>query len=296
MEPGTGLAILGSALGGAKVLEKMLGPTADYLGTGIRDWTQRRVENVGRIFAKAHEKLGDKVDTPGGIPPRVLKEVMTEGSFCDDELTAEYFGGVLASSRSEVSRDDRAATYLRLTSELSSYQIRFHFICYYWWRKLYCGSGLRPTFSEDLHKMWLFLPGRFLSVAMEFSDKEPAADILLHCQSGLAREELIEINAWGGPEHMNGICERQGWAPVSEWGMSVCPTQYGIDYWLWSVGAGKVSRSSFLEATLSLPKLPQLTFVGSPQKLAKEDQKPDKAPEPTPTAVTPPAAPEPRQP
>ena len=36
----------------------MLGPTADYLGTGIRDFTQHRVDNVKRIFQKAGEFLG----------------------------------------------------------------------------------------------------------------------------------------------------------------------------------------------------------------------------------------------
>lgn len=107
MEPGTGLAILGSALGGAKLVEKLLGPTAEYIGSGIQSWTEHRVKNVSDIFRNAQEKLGDRIDQPGAIPPRVLKEVLNEGSFCCDPLTAEYFRGVLASSRSPVSRDDR---------------------------------------------------------------------------------------------------------------------------------------------------------------------------------------------
>jgi hypothetical protein len=50
MEPATGLTILGTAVGSAKVIEKMLGPTADYLGTGLKDWTEKAGRNVGRIF------------------------------------------------------------------------------------------------------------------------------------------------------------------------------------------------------------------------------------------------------
>ena len=38
MDPGTGLTLLGGALGSVKVVEKILGPTADYLGAGMRDW------------------------------------------------------------------------------------------------------------------------------------------------------------------------------------------------------------------------------------------------------------------
>src|SRR5712691_9549047 len=127
MDPGTGLAILGSAAGGAKVVEKILGPTAEYLGAGLKNWTEHRIQNVARIFRKAAGKLGSDNDSPGAVPPRVLKEVLDEGSYSDDELTAEYFGGILASGRSPSGRDDRAASYGRLTSELSTYQIRFHY-------------------------------------------------------------------------------------------------------------------------------------------------------------------------
>jgi hypothetical protein len=270
MEPATGLAILGSAVGGAKVVERILGPTAEYLGTGLRAWTERRVHNVAAIFNKAQAKLGSEIEREASVPPRVLKEVLDEGSFCDDELTAEYFGGILASSRTPNGRDDRGATYLRLTSELSTYQIRFHYICYFWWREFYVGSGLRPTFDEDLEKMWLFLPSPFLFPAMEFSEREPATDILLHCTSGLSRAELMEISVWGKPEHVNQFGKARGWNEVTASGVTVRPTQFGIDYFLWAVGAGSVNRVEFLAPDLKLPKLPEIKFSGSPVKLVDE--------------------------
>jgi hypothetical protein len=270
MEPATGLAILGSAVGGAKVVEKILGPTAEYLGGGLRAWTERRVQNVAAIFHKAQAKLGSDIDREGSVPPRVLKEVLDEGSFCDDELTAEYFGGILASSRTPNGRDDRGATYLRLTSELSTYQIRFHYICYLWWREFYVGSQLCPTFSEDIHKMWMFLPYPFLIPAMDFSETEPPMDILLHCTSGLSRAELLEIAAWGRPEHVSAFGKPRHWNEVTVPGMAVCPTQFGIDYFLWAVGAGSVNRSEFLLPDLKLPKLPEIKFSGSPVKLLDE--------------------------
>jgi len=36
MEVGTGLALLGSA----HLVVKLLGPTADYIGSGIKTWTE----------------------------------------------------------------------------------------------------------------------------------------------------------------------------------------------------------------------------------------------------------------
>lgn len=259
MDPGTGLTILGSAIGGAKIVEKLLGPTADYVGTGLRNWAEKRVQNAGRIFEKAAEKLGDKIDEPGSVSPKVLKEILDEGSYCDDELAAEYFAGVLASSRSGISRDDRAASYLKLTAELSAYQIRFHYVCYAAWRTLFVGSGLRPTFAQDLDKMWLFLPAAFLVSAMDFDEQESVGDIVMHCTSGLKRHDLINHAHWGGPEHMNPLNKQRRWCDIAEYSFTVEPTQFGIDYWLWAVGVGATAnRSQFLDAELNFPKLPDI--------------------------------------
>lgn len=260
MDPGTGLTILGSAIGGAKVIEKVLGPTADYVGGGLKNWTEKRVQNAGRIFENAAKKLGEKIEEPGSVPPRVLKEILNEGSYCDDELTAEYFGGVLASSRTGTNRDDRATSYLKLTSELSAYQIRFHYVSYLAWRALFSGSGLRPTFGEDLEKMWIFLPASFLNVAMDFTDSEPIVDILMHCTSGLDRHNLLSHAHWGSPEHVNSLNRRRGWCDVSEPGFCIEPTQFGIDYWLWAVGLGTINRADFLESNLALPTLPNIAI------------------------------------
>lgn len=267
MDPGTGLTILGSAIGGAKLVEKVLGPTADYVGVGLKNWAEKRVRNVGRIFEKAAEKLGPKIDEAGSVSPRVLKEILDEGSYCDDELAGEYFGGVLASSRSGVTRDDRATTYLKLTSELSTYQIRFHYISYASWRTLFGGSGLRPTFIEDLEKMWLFLPIPFLKIAMDFVREEPTEDILMHCMSGLERHDAIKTSHWGTPEHVNSLNKSRGWCEVKEGGLCIAPTQFGIDYWLWAVGAGATSRTAFLNKDLVLPTLPAITLPAGPLKL-----------------------------
>jgi hypothetical protein len=134
---------------------------------------------------------------------------------------------------------------------------------------LFTGSGLRPTFEEDLLKMWLFLPFSFLNVAMGFTEEEPAWDILLHCTSGLRRQNLIEEAHWGSPEHVNMLNKHKGWCEVSEYGLCVEPTQFGIDYWLWALGIGTVTRIRFLDADLMIPKLPDIHVPDGPIKLVK---------------------------
>ena len=116
MELETGITILGSAIGSAKILEKILGPTADYLGYQLKEWTEKKVKNTAAIFKNAEKKLGEKINQDGSVAPKVLKGILNEGAWSEEELQIEYFGGVLASSRSGVKRDDRGAYFVSLIS------------------------------------------------------------------------------------------------------------------------------------------------------------------------------------
>ena len=112
---------------------RVLGPTFDKLGGELRDLIFR--ENVESILDKA-EKKGASL-RKGQVPLRIVREIFTEGAVIEDELTAEYFGGVLASSKSEVSRDDRAISALKLIETLSAYQIRLHYLIYWYVRNFF---------------------------------------------------------------------------------------------------------------------------------------------------------------
>jgi len=267
MELGTGITVLGAALGSKELVVKMLGPTADYLGIGLKNWTEKRIQNVARIFLIARAKLGETIDNAGAVPPRVLKEILDEGSYCADELTAEYFGGVLASSRSPNGRDDRGATYLRLTSELSTYQIRFHYLCYSYWRKLFLNSGLRPTFVEDLKKMAVCWPYSSLLQDMEFSGAEAAMNIILHCTTGLGRLDLLKAEAWGQAGFLNDYGKQRGWKSVQTDGIVICPTQFGLDYFLWATGCGQTNYSRFLDREIRVSEVPNIQLTREPVKL-----------------------------
>lgn len=59
----------------------MLGPTSDYLGEGLKDFCRKRVNNVKEIFKNANDKLGDKINDNGSIPPKVLQGTLNEGSY-----------------------------------------------------------------------------------------------------------------------------------------------------------------------------------------------------------------------
>jgi hypothetical protein len=191
VDPGTGMAVLGSA----PVVLKIVGPTADYVGGGIKNLVERQVENVEAIFANAADKLGEEgLNKPGAVPPRVLKEIIEGGSFCEEPLSTEYFGGILASSKSEQSRDDRGATLAALVGRLSTYQLRCHYLMYAHGQRLLLGSGLELGVGDQRHaRAQFFMPISTWIEGMGFSDdeRERFESLAAHCGPGLMREDLV---------------------------------------------------------------------------------------------------------
>jgi hypothetical protein len=187
-----GLAALGVSV---PLALRVLGPTADYLGDELQQWTEHRLANVQRIFDNAGRRLGEEgLDRPGRVPPRVLKEILDQGSYCENELAAEYFGGILASSRSELAHDDRDASLAALVGRLSSYQVRCHYLFYMHARQLLVGANVNLSELEDRRQHGsLFLPRSSWFEGMEFDadELERWFEIAAHCMTGLTRENLI---------------------------------------------------------------------------------------------------------
>jgi hypothetical protein len=173
VDVGTGLAALGTAEVSKDALQRLLGPTADYIGEGVRAWTEKRVSNVQRMFASAHGRLGDNPG-PGSVPPRVLGILLEQAQFADDNLMTEYLGGVLASSRTELGRDDRAVTVAKRVASLSSYAVRTHYLVYAAARSHEVGS--RPeiwrTKDRARKRSLVYLSTAEYWDAMEFSPPE----------------------------------------------------------------------------------------------------------------------------
>lgn len=250
MEPATGLTILGAAVGSAKVVEKILGPTAEYLGQGLKSWTEKAGANLGRIFQVASQRLGNQIDSPGSVPPRVLKGILDEGSFCEDEVGAEYFGGVLASARSGTSRDDRGAGFIALIGRLSTYQIRGHFLLYRLLKLLFDGSEHSVTTGEGRQALSIFIPSPAFAAGMEMTEKEEYSIVLSHTIVGLAGESLLGDRYHFGPaEYLrkNGVPD----APESG-GIIVQPSTLGAELFLWAHGLGNVHTGRFLKREVQI--------------------------------------------
>lgn len=230
---GAGLVVLG----GKDIIVKLLGPTAEYIGQETKNLVKKCNLNIGKIFNRATQLLGSKLEQPGVVNPRILKYIINEGAFCEDELSAEYFGGVLASSRSEVSRDDRGLTIISILSSLSTYQIRTHYIFYSIIGKLYKGREINIGLTEERRReMKVFIPLDVYSKCMGFSDKEDINIIMPHIIMGLLRLDLIEPDyAFGDQEIVKSFYSKADTA-----GIFFEPTIFGIELYLWAHGCSNL--------------------------------------------------------
>lgn len=227
-----GLGAVGAYLG-KDGIQKLLGPTADYLGQGLRDFTQRRAETIGKIFQNAELKLGEKLEHPGEVPPKVLKAVMDEGSFSNDSLAVEYLGGILASSRTERGRDDRGARIAKTMDGLSTYQLRTHYLIYSTIRTLFAGKELTISL-EGRAKMRIFIPFSSYISAMDFSEAELAQidSLVSHIFFGLHGDNLLERDFLYGPKE--AIVKL--FSGATEGGIVCQPSALGAELFLWAFG------------------------------------------------------------
>lgn len=217
------------------IITKLLGPIAEDYGQDLLAWKRKRKENADKILLNAGEKLGDKLNSPGGVPLKVFKTIIDDGSYSDDAVATEYFGGVLASSRTEVGRDDRGARLAKMIDNMSTYQLRSHYLIYSTISELF--SNRRHSFKLPVNrnKMQLFMPLQDYREAMEFTQKEwDNPQILDHIFFGHAADELIESKWLYGPQRSL----RDLFSDVPSSGFICTPSALGAELLLWAFGHG----------------------------------------------------------
>jgi len=262
IDPGTGLTILGTAVGSAKLVEKLLGPTADYLGDGLKELTKKGVTNLSNIFKNAEHKIGKDINEPGGVPPKVLKGILSEGPWCEEELQVEYFGGELASSRSGISRDDRGAYFTSLISRLSTYQLRAHYISYQAFKKTFDGIDTNQGHSGYLKELEIFIPLETYIKSMDFSEgeMETVPRLISHAFWGLVNENLISSYFYGPSDAMNDSflrdrdsCPNSTFMEATERGIKVAPSALGFELMMWVYGHGRIKDLTYFDHELEFP-------------------------------------------
>jgi hypothetical protein len=259
-EVGTGLTALAIALGGKELFVKMLGPTAEYLGEQGKDYSQKKIENLSKIFTSAKKYLGPKLEEENsGIPPRVFKEVIDNGSFCEDEICAEYYGGVLASSRSGVPRDDRAIVMLDLIKSLSTYQTRAHYIFYQILRTIFLGSS--NEINSEPSSFTLYIPSQVFFDAFLLEEGEDYDAICRHSIVGLGNKGLIKDDFLGGSKDFLSARYPKSSENFNSDGFIITPTIMGVQLFLWANALSKENENNFISNDLNIKQLSNVSIL-----------------------------------
>jgi hypothetical protein len=238
-----GLVALGT---GAVLAQKILGPTADWIGQGLLTWTQDRVENLKHIFANAETKLGDAINDEGSVPPRVLGLILDQGSYASDPVATEYFGGILASSRSGVSRDDRGATMAALVTRLSFYQLRTHYIIYSVAHNLFRGRDILVGFNASRQANAILIPHLQYMRAMKFEKGEDFEVLVAHALNGLEKEGLIDLFITGDETALAQV----GIPNVPGPAFACVTSALGAELYLWAHGLSRTHINDFAKVTI----------------------------------------------
>lgn len=235
---GAGLAVLGSK----DILNKVLGPTAEYLGAKTAGLVQKCDVNLDGVFARAYKKLGVRAETPGGVSARVLRHVVEDGRFIEDELVAEYYGGMLASSKTPSGSDDRGLPHLSRVKAMSVYQIRLHFVVYLSMLRLFHNEEINVGDVNERTKLKIFVPYRSIEKALRPDPPTSFFSIFTHAINGLYSDGLVNSFSYGSAEHL----KKNGFGAAPDAGLVVEPTFIGAELFLWAIGGADPNGHAFL--------------------------------------------------
>lgn len=172
-------------------IEKVLGPTAAYLGNNIKDFVEKRHRAFDEIFTRAKKRLGKRIENPGTVPARVLKEIINDATYSEDNVTLEYYAGVLASSRTPSGSDDRGARIAKLISNMSSYQLRGHYLLYRAFVETFRGDPQSLDAQDGRNSAAIMIDFDALHRGLGLEDNHFDITIWQHILFGLERDALI---------------------------------------------------------------------------------------------------------
>ena len=108
------------------LLSRICIPAAEELGLLFKDKVSYwRLNNIIRMLNKSSKMIefeNDKLQLTAH--PRVVKEIMDNGSWCDDDSLQEMWAGLFASSTNENYRDDVNLLFANTLKQLTSNQVK----------------------------------------------------------------------------------------------------------------------------------------------------------------------------
>lgn len=125
-------------------------------------------DDINKLYVKGRDKIVEvatkKVDNPDDgkkVNLRTARDVLWNGAITDNEVCAEYFGGMLAAARSEDGKDDAVVHYVDTIKAMSARQLELHYVIYRAWHALLNKGGkpINVGKSDDVQAWHIFMNG-----------------------------------------------------------------------------------------------------------------------------------------
>jgi hypothetical protein len=157
--------------------EEIVIPTAiavgGYIGTKLFGTALATMgDDINKLYIKGRDKIVEvatkKVDNPDDgkkVNRRAARDVLWNGAITEDEVCAEYFGGMLAAARSEDGKDDAVVHYVDTIKAMSARQLELHYVIYKAWQVLLNKGGkpINVALSAEVQAWHIFMNGLELS-------------------------------------------------------------------------------------------------------------------------------------
>lgn len=144
------------------LLGKLCLPAAEEFGLMFRDKTRaRRLQSLIQILDKANGKFDLSSDLAGiTVHPRILKELMESGTWCEDSLLQEMWAGLLVSSLEKGDAKGKNVLFLDSIKKITSIQAKIlEFACKNCKVKLYESGLLMASKIQITHEDMVVLTG-----------------------------------------------------------------------------------------------------------------------------------------
>lgn len=234
-------------------LELIAGVVVGHLTAGIgkaaaapveavaEHWKERVKQRLDRTLATAKAKAGGGDITPSD---RVAFKVFTEAAFTDDEITADYLGGVLAAS---TPGEDAGAPIVAQIGRLSATQLRLHYVVYRELRRLWPDPALNLYQETEATGAGVRIPIEDAVAAVAWDPDRESLGALI---GTLAKEGLLNGRFEFGPESVDG---------ETSWSLRVRPSALGAELFLWGHGVVPVVANRLFDRSLQLTFLEQVS-------------------------------------